>query len=266
MHLLAIHAKPLNNSARVRHVHDDIEIMVLHSGNCIQLTPAGDVACRPGDVYVYPAGTRHLSATGPDESYSASVLNVLPSDLPGEAGSLLASIARRAERGNRLSIRPSTGRQVAAILHRSVREWLSPALGARSAAIAMVMESVVALARDTEDGPPPAAAGEQHIAAAVRWLEDYWMREVSIAELVALGSLGRSQFLARFRSATGASVGQMLLRIRLREAQRMMREGRCNLLEISLACGFGSQSHFNHRFRQATGMSPRAWMALPAPG
>jgi len=71
------------------------------------------------------------------------------------------------------------------------------------------------------------------------------------------------QFLARFRSVTGSTVGQMLLRIRLREAQRMMREGRHNLLETALACGFGSQSHFNHRFRRATGLSPRAWMAQP---
>ncbi len=119
----------------------------------------------------------------------------------------------------------------------------------------------MALARDTEDAPPPAVAGDQHVAMAQRWLEDYWMREISVAELVSLGVLGRSQFLARFRDATGSTVGQMLLRIRLREAQRMMREGRCNLLEIALACGFGSQSHFNHRFKHATGLSPSAWLA-----
>jgi len=127
-----------------------------------------------------------MSATGPAESFSCSVLNVLPSDLPGEAGTLLASISRRAEHGNRLSIRPSTGQRVAAILHRSASEWVSPALGARSVAVALVMESIVALARDTEDAPPAAAAGDQHVAAAVRWLEDYWMREISVAELVAL--------------------------------------------------------------------------------
>lgn len=265
MHLMSVHTQPSTNSARIRHVHDDIEIMVLHRGRGIQLTSTGEEVCLPGEVFVFPVGTRHLSATGPSESFTASVLNVLPSDLPGEAGSLLASIARRAEQRNRLSVRPSTGQQVAAILHRSVREWLSPALGARSAAIALVMESVVALARDTEDAPPAAAAGDQHVAAAVRWLEDYWMREVSVAELVALGALGRSQFLARFRSSTGMTVGQLLQQIRLREAQRMMRDGRHNLLEISLACGFGSQSHFNHRFKRATGLSPRAWMARPVP-
>ena len=49
------------------------------------------------------------------------------------------------------------------------------------------------------------------------------------------------------------------LAIRLREAQRLMREGRLNLLDVALACSFGSQSHFNHRFKEATGLRPRAW-------
>jgi AraC-like DNA-binding protein len=40
-----------------------------------------------------------------------------------------------------------------------------------------------------------------------------------------------------------------------------MREGRLNLLDVALACGFGRQSHFNHRFKDATGLSPRAWLA-----
>ena len=56
-------------------------------------------------------------------------------------------------------------------------------------------------------------------------------------------------------------MGEALLSIRLREAQLLMCEGRLNLLDIALACGFGSQSHFNHRFRLATGASPREWLA-----
>jgi len=256
---------PLLNTAKTRHVHDDIEVLAVHRGRGGQLTSAGEEACSAGDVFIFPVGCRHMSTSGVGESFTCTVLNALPSDLPGEAGSLLASLARRAESANRLPVRPSIGQHVAATLHRAAREWSSPALGARSAAVALAMESMVALARDVADAAPAAAAGDQHVAMAVRWLEDYWMREISIAELVALGTLGRSQFLARFRAATGATVGQQLLQIRLREAQRMMREGRHNLLEIALACGFGSQSHFNHRFKRATGLSPGAWLARPAP-
>ncbi len=249
------------NPSRTRHVHDDIEVLSVRRGSGLQLTVQGEEPCRPGDVFVFPVGCRHMSAGEPGDVFTSTVMNALPSDLPGEAGSLLAAIARRAESANRLPVRPSTGQRVAGVLDRAAHEWASPALGARSAAIAMVMEAVVALARDLEQAPPVAAAGEQHVAMAVRWLEDYWMSEVAVADLVALGTLGRSQFLARFRAVTGVTVGDMLLRIRLREAQRMMRDGRNNLLEVSLGCGFGSQSHFNHRFKHATGLSPRAWLA-----
>lgn len=265
MHLTHFEAKPMTNPARMRHVHDDIELAVISRGRGLQLVGDAEEACAAGEVFIFPVGCRHMSATGPDQHFLLLAMNVLPSELPGEAGSMLAGLARRAERGCKLPVRPSTGQRVAAMLHRAFREWSSSALGSRSAAVALAMESVVALARDVADEPSVASAGDQHVATAVRWLEDYWMGEIGIADLVALGPLARSQFLARFRAVNGCTVGDMLLRIRLREAQRMMREGRHNLLEIALACGFGSQSHFNHRFKRATGLSPRAWLAQPAP-
>jgi transcriptional regulator GlxA family with amidase domain len=124
------------------------------------------------------------------------------------------------------------------------------------------MQALVLLVRDADPGDgrhATAEAAERHVELAERWLESHWMSPLRIADLVALGRLGRSQLLARFAARNGRSVGATLLAIRIREAQRLLRAGDASLVEIALACGFGSQSHFCHRFRAATGTSPGAW-------
>lgn len=176
-------------------------------------------------------------------------------------------VAELAPDGGRLQLRPATAQQVTALMRRAHEEWSARRFGSACASRALAMEVLTVLARDAcAEGHEPAstAAAEHHVELARRWLADNWMMTVRIAELVALGPLGRSQFLARFRASTGMAVGDALLAIRLREAQRMLREERGTMLDVALTCGFGSQSHFNHRFRQATGLSPRDWLRRQA--
>ena len=122
MLLFAHRSGPDSNPTRTRHAHDDIEVLAVWRGRGRQLTIVGEEACSAGDVFVFPVGCRHMSATAPDEEFTCTVMNALPSDLPGEAGGLLAAISRRAESANRLPVRPSTGHKVSAAMARAARE------------------------------------------------------------------------------------------------------------------------------------------------
>ena len=92
MLLFAHRSGPDSNPTRTRHAHDDIEVLAVWRGRGRQLTIVGEEACSAGDVFVFPVGCRHMSATAPDEEFTCTVMNALPSDLPGEAGGLLAAI------------------------------------------------------------------------------------------------------------------------------------------------------------------------------
>lgn len=259
-----------SNPRMARHVHPGHELLVVAEGAGKQLTATGVEPCRTGDVFVFPAHLPHMSYCAPGQSFTCLVLQQAPGDFadasPGDGGGhLLAILAAGARQDNRLPVRPTVSTQVRGWMERAVGEWRSAERGARCAARAWVMQALVALARDPRISAPPPDRGEaadRHVDAAVNWLARYWMQPVRISDLVALGQLGRSQFLARFRARTGQTPVAALLATRLREAQRLMREdpGR-DLLGVALACGFGSQSHFNHRFRAALGSSPRAWLA-----
>lgn len=65
--------------------------------------------------------------------------------------------------------------------------------------------------------------------------------------------------LARqFRAATGSSIGQALLRLRLALALERLAAGEDDLSALAADLGFASQSHFGERFRSVLGTTPGA--------
>jgi AraC-like DNA-binding protein len=254
------------NPHRTRHRHVGHELLVMDHGRGSQLTVRGQEPCATGDVFIFPAGQPHMSYAAAGESFACLVLQTDPGDLADGTATdggarLFAVLAEHATSDNRLRVRPATKTRMRGLLARALEEWQSPRTGSRCAARALVMEALVTLSRDPSlglnDDTDPAA--EHHIESARRWIDQYWMQPIRIADLVALGSLERSQFLARFRASTGTTVGAALLATRLREAKHLLAESDASMLDIALGCGFGSQSHFNHRFRNAENCSPRAW-------
>lgn len=257
-----------SNPHRTRHRHASHELLVMERGRGSQLTVRGEERCVPGEIFVFPEGQPHMSYAAAHESFACLVVQADPGDLAdgtgGDGGGgLFALLAEQATADNRLRVRPATRARVRGLMTRALGEWKSPLAGARCAARALVMEALVALVRDpalvAAHHTPSTSPTEQHVEAAQRWIDQYWMQPIRIADLVALGALERSQFLAGFRACTGTTVGDALLATRLREAKRLLAEPGTSMLDIALGCGFGSQSHFNHRFRKALGCSPRAW-------
>lgn len=63
----------------------------------------------------------------------------------------------------------------------------------------------------------------------------------------------------RFRAATGKSILEMIRETRLAKAKALVRDGRMGLEAIANACGYRSAAVFSGFFKEATGLSPRAW-------
>ncbi len=260
---VAIH--PGSNPGRLRHRHDGDELLLIEEGHGLQLSAQREHPCRRGDAFLFPKGAPHMSAAEPGQRFTCLVVNCRPGDLAdgrlGDGGALLLHrLAEQCSEDHRLRIRPAVAARARALLARAHDEQRHGDLAGRVGARALVMELLALLARER---PAPirstADAGDRHAAAARAWIDDHWMTPLRIDDLVALGPLGRSQFLQRFAATSGEPPGARLARRRLAEAQRLLLAGEASMLEIALACGYGSQSHFNHRFRAATGRSPGEW-------
>jgi AraC family transcriptional regulator len=80
--------------------------------------------------------------------------------------------------------------------------------------------------------------------------------DLDLHSLAKESGYSKSHFLRMFREATGITPYQYLLRLRLQQAQRMIKEKSSGLVDIAFACGFSSHTHMSRMFRQAIGITP----------
>lgn len=84
----------------------------------------------------------------------------------------------------------------------------------------------------------------------------------NMADPPDLAELGRRvgcspYYLSRtFSRATGMTIQKYLQRLRMEEAARLLRSGRCNVTEAAMEVGYNSLSHFSKVFCEAMGCCP----------
>jgi AraC family transcriptional regulator len=80
--------------------------------------------------------------------------------------------------------------------------------------------------------------------------------DLTLASLAAESGYSRAHFLRMFRAATAQTPHQYLISLRLENAVRMMKERSTPLIDIAVACGFSSHTHFTKVFRSKFGVLP----------
>lgn len=84
-------------------------------------------------------------------------------------------------------------------------------------------------------------------------------RSVTLAEMVTASELPRGRFLIAFRTKTGVSPHQYILRERLARARALLETTRRSVDEIAAEVGCASASHLGQLFQRQLGISPHAW-------
>jgi AraC family transcriptional regulator len=125
-------------------------------------------------------------------------------------------------------------------------------------------EELLALAARALGATEPTAAASPSGGLAAAELAEAVRLELArrLGERQTLAELGRAVGLSsfhlarRFRVATGSSIHQYRLELRLREAQTRLREGERDLTALALDLGFADHSHFTNAFRRRYGVAP----------
>ena len=107
---------------------------------------------------------------------------------------------------------------------------------------------------DEKGGLSPAA-----LRTVCERLEASAERGISLEELAREVGMSRFHFARAFRRSTAKSPHQYLTELRIERAKQMLVHSDLPVVEVAFAAGFGSQSHFTHTFRRATGLTPAAF-------
>jgi AraC-like DNA-binding protein len=94
---------------------------------------------------------------------------------------------------------------------------------------------------------------------AIRYLEEHYFEDTSMAELARLCRLSSTHFNRQFRHLLKMSPSEYLLALRVQQARSFLAMSSKTVAEVAAATGFYDQSHFTKRFRSATGMTPRKY-------
>jgi AraC-like DNA-binding protein len=89
--------------------------------------------------------------------------------------------------------------------------------------------------------------------------------QVDIKALIHLSCLSPRQFERNFKELIGFSAQTYLRIIRFESAIQRFTSSNASLTELSLACGYYDQAHFNRDFKLFTGLTPTQYFSIHPP-
>lgn len=120
---------------------------------------------------------------------------------------------------------------------------------------------VTGISRDL-NAPSDKAAGFVELAAALKHMQRHFAESLRIEDIAKKAGLSVYQFEQRVQRLFQMSPLQLLHKLRLDEATRLLRETDLTLADIAIETGWCDQSAFTRHFSRYAGMAPGRYRGL----
>jgi AraC-like DNA-binding protein len=134
----------------------------------------------------------------------------------------------------------------------------------RRALLAMFLMELVEPSRlDEPVRPPPFApyARDDLVRRVIDHLQAHLAEGLDMAALCSLSGYSESRLRHLFRERAGVSISELMMRLRLDEARRLMHFSDLKISAIAHMVGFRQTPRFNHFFRQRMGCTPTQYVS-----
>lgn len=104
--------------------------------------------------------------------------------------------------------------------------------------------------------------GHPHAAAAldaIAYMEEHYAEPIRASQLAKRASLSPKYFGTIFKEATGHSVAQYLLGLRMERAKKLLHQRKYTVREVADLVGIGDIYYFSKLFKRAEGISPKRY-------
>jgi AraC-like DNA-binding protein len=99
-------------------------------------------------------------------------------------------------------------------------------------------------------------------AAVVDYIKQHLAENLSVDKLSALACMSKATFFRVFKREFGLTPIEYIIRERLAEAKRLLRQPLANVADVCLRAGFNNLSHFQALFKKYEGLTPGAYKKL----
>jgi AraC-like DNA-binding protein len=98
------------------------------------------------------------------------------------------------------------------------------------------------------------------VIRAMRFIEDHYVQPITVARIAAAVGRSPKHLGTLFRQHAGTTVHEYVIRVRLRRAVHLLRNGE-KIEAVSLLVGYRSKKNFYRHFRSQMGVTPSAYRA-----
>jgi Transcriptional regulator containing an amidase domain and an AraC-type DNA-binding HTH domain len=252
-----------------RHGHEFGELVIVLSGRATHLINNESYAIGPGDAFVVHVGDEHEFA----DLEELCLVNLLfdpeladaalsaREELPGyRALFLLEPELRQSERSpSHLRLSLDEIERANGIVAAIERELEASEPGSADMCRALFSQLAIFLSRCYGRLPQGDAQAMLRLARALDYLERHFTEGFDLAELAGKENMSARNLQRLFASVVGESPREYQLSLRMKMAQRLLRETDRSITDIAFACGFEDSNYFARYFKKRFGLSPLEW-------
>jgi AraC family transcriptional regulator len=238
-HGIVVHLKPKQNSLR-------------RMGDCLKIE---NVNVR--DVAIIPANVNHWQRIDTDEN-EAILLTIEPQ--------LISHIAYETVNSDRVEILPTFAQPDPLIQHLvlNLQSNLDSANYDRLYAESLLHALSMHLLRhyctrqfnfkEYKGGLP-----SYKLRQAINYINDNLDCKIKLDDVASLLDLSQFYFCHLFKESTGIAPYKYVIQQRIEKAKQLIKQNKLTLAEITVECGFSSQSQMTNHFRKYLGVTPKAY-------
>jgi AraC family transcriptional regulator len=231
-----------------KHWHQQDGFCLVLSGSYSENYNKKILECTPQTVTFSPAGEEHLNSFHSETSHCFII------DIEAEC------LKRVRECGLTLSSPADFHKgSLVWLASRVYNEYKNMDAASPLAIEALTLEMLVEVSRGftvaSERKPPP------WLQQARVFIHEHFSQKFSLGEVASSVGVHPIYLASEFRRHYQCTVGGYVRRLRIEYACRELIENETSLVEIALAAGFSSQSHFSSVFKRMTGMTPATYQA-----
>lgn len=133
----------------------------------------------------------------------------------------------------------------------------------RCAVLRMLLLIIKRHSAPTTNGGAMSERSAIYVKHATEYIRASFDKDISLDDVAEYVGINKCYLSREFHKFMGYSFIEYLNRLRCKAAQKLLAEGKMNVCEIGVACGFRNKSYFAKTFRRYVGMSPGEYRAEP---